>query len=86
MLYLGVHASIHGGLIEAKDETEKVGGNCMQIFTGSPQSLNLGKIYELNPESCNVNVPSISHVLSVLTVSTIPTTASNDASGKISIS
>ena len=48
MLYLGVHASINGGIIKAKEETEVVGGNCMQIFTGSPQSLDLGKVYELN--------------------------------------
>jgi deoxyribonuclease-4 len=48
MLYLGVHASINGGIIKAKEETESIGGNCMQIFTGSPQSLELGKVYELD--------------------------------------
>lgn len=48
MLYLGVHASINGGLIKAKENTEAIGGNCMQIFTGSPQSLELGKVYELD--------------------------------------
>ena len=48
MLYLGVHASINGGIIRAKEETEAIGGNCMQIFTGSPQSLELGKVYELD--------------------------------------
>jgi len=48
MLYLGVHASIKNGLIKAKEETEAIGGNCMQIFTGSPQSLELGKVYELD--------------------------------------
>jgi deoxyribonuclease-4 len=48
MLYLGVHASINGGIIKAKEETEVIGGNCMQIFTGSPQSLELGKVYELD--------------------------------------
>jgi deoxyribonuclease-4 len=47
MLYLGVHASISGGIIRAKEETAAIGGNCMQIFTGSPQSLDLGKVYEL---------------------------------------
>jgi deoxyribonuclease-4 len=47
MLYLGVHASISGGIIRAKEETSAIGGNCMQIFTGSPQSLELGKVYEL---------------------------------------
>jgi len=48
MLYLGVHASISGGIIRAKEETTAIGGNCMQIFTGSPQSLELGKVYELS--------------------------------------
>jgi apurinic endonuclease APN1 len=48
MLYLGVHASISGGIIRAKEETAVIGGNCMQIFTGSPQSLELGKVYELS--------------------------------------
>jgi deoxyribonuclease-4 len=48
MLYLGVHASISGGIIRAKEETAAIGGNCMQIFTGSPQSLELGKVYELS--------------------------------------
>jgi apurinic endonuclease APN1 len=48
MLYLGIHASINRGIIRAKEETELVGGNCMQIFTGSPQSLELGKVYELD--------------------------------------
>lgn len=47
MLYLGVHASINHGIIRAKEETAVIGGNCMQIFTGSPQSLELGKVYEL---------------------------------------
>jgi deoxyribonuclease-4 len=47
MLYLGVHASISNGIIRAKEETAAIGGNCMQIFTGSPQSLELGKVYEL---------------------------------------
>ena len=48
MLYLGVHASISHGIILAKEETAAIGGNCMQIFTGSPQSLELGKVYELS--------------------------------------
>ena len=48
MLYLGVHASISGGIIRAKEETAAIGGNCMQIFMGSPQSLELGKVYELS--------------------------------------
>ena len=48
MLYLGVHASISGGIIRAKEETAAIGGNCMQIFTGSPQSLELGKVYDLS--------------------------------------
>jgi len=48
MLYLGVHASISNGIIEAKEETSTIGGNCMQIFSGSPQSLELGKVYDLD--------------------------------------
>jgi len=47
MLYLGVHASINHGIIQAKEQTLAIGGNCMQIFTGSPQSLELGKVYDL---------------------------------------
>jgi len=50
MLYLGVHASISSGIIRAKEKTAAIGGNCMQIFTGSPQSLDLGKVYELPKE------------------------------------
>lgn len=50
MLYLGVHASISNGILRAKEETVAIGGNCMQIFTGSPQSLELGKVYELQKE------------------------------------
>jgi deoxyribonuclease-4 len=46
MLYLGVHASISNGILRAKEETAAIGGNCMQIFTGSPQSLELGKVYD----------------------------------------
>jgi deoxyribonuclease-4 len=48
MLYLGVHASISNGIIKAKEETSVIGGNCMQIFSGSPQSLELGKVYDLS--------------------------------------
>ena len=47
MLYLGVHASISHGILRAKEDTAAIGGNCMQIFTGSPQSLELGKVYDL---------------------------------------
>jgi deoxyribonuclease-4 len=47
MLYLGVHASISHGILRAKKDTAAIGGNCMQIFTGSPQSLELGKVYDL---------------------------------------
>ena len=53
MLYLGVHASINAGIINAKKETELIGGNCMQIFTGSPQSLDLGKVYGLEKHEKN---------------------------------
>lgn len=47
MLYLGVHASISHGILRAKKDTAAIGGNCIQIFTGSPQSLELGKVYDL---------------------------------------
>jgi deoxyribonuclease-4 len=67
MLYLGVHASINKGIIRAKEETEAIGGNCMQIFSGSPQSLELGKVYELkNSEKLEIktalqNFPTYIH-------------------------
>jgi apurinic endonuclease APN1 len=47
MLYLGVHASINHGIIQAREETATIGGNCLKIFTVSPQSLELGKVYDL---------------------------------------
>ena len=46
MLYLGPHHSIADGVINAMKEVQKIGGNAMQIFTGPPHSLNLGKIFE----------------------------------------
>jgi len=48
MYYLGAHTSIDKGIIKAKEKMEEIGGNCMQIFTGSPQSLDLGKVYYLS--------------------------------------
>ena len=49
MLYLGFHNSISNGVIQAKKEVEKAGGNCMQIFTSPPQSFELGKIFNDSP-------------------------------------
>jgi deoxyribonuclease-4 len=60
MLYLGVHASINHGIIQAKEETLEIGGNCMQIFTGSPQSLELGKVYDL-PKSEKESIKAALH-------------------------
>jgi len=45
MLYIGPHYSISKGVIQAIKDVEKMDGNAMQIFTGPPQSLNLGTIF-----------------------------------------
>ncbi len=37
MRRIGGHISTSGGLINAIANTEKIGGNCMQIFAGSPR-------------------------------------------------
>jgi deoxyribonuclease-4 len=37
MRKVGGHVSIAGGLINAVENTKKIGGNCMQIFAGSPR-------------------------------------------------
>lgn len=49
MLFIGPHYSIGNGIIEAIKEVEKMDGNAMQIFTGPPQSLNLGTIFSNPP-------------------------------------
>ena len=37
MRRIGGHVSIAGGLLNAIENTKKIGGNCMQIFAGSPR-------------------------------------------------
>ena len=37
MRYIGGHVSISGGLPHAIENTIKIGGNCLQIFAGSPR-------------------------------------------------
>jgi len=66
MLFIGPHYSIANGIIEAMKDVEKMGGNAMQIFTGPPQSLNLGKIFsdtnkELNEIKKNIKFPVFIH-------------------------
>lgn len=47
VLYIGAHLSINKGIINAIDMIKKYGGNALQIFSGSPQSLTPGKVMEL---------------------------------------
>lgn len=37
MRYVGGHVSIAGGVQNAIENTKKIGGNCLQIFAGSPR-------------------------------------------------
>lgn len=66
MLFIGPHYSIANGIIEAMNEVEKMDGNAMQIFTGPPQSLNLGTIFSNSPEKLseikkNIRFPVFIH-------------------------
>jgi len=38
MRRIGAHVSTAGGLTKALDRTREIGGNCLQIFAGSPRS------------------------------------------------
>lgn len=37
MRYVGGHVSIAGALVNSIENTKKIGGNCLQIFAGSPR-------------------------------------------------
>ena len=50
MLYLGPHYSIAKGVINAIKDVQEMDGTAMQIFTGSPQSLELGKLFSESDE------------------------------------
>ena len=43
---IGAHVSTAGGLTKALDRTREIGGNCLQIFAGSPRSW-ARKLYSL---------------------------------------
>ena len=44
VLILGPHIEINNGIINAIKDVKKMNGNTMQIFTGPPQSFELGKV------------------------------------------
>ena len=46
MIKLGGHQSIAGGLHEALNRINSIGGNCLQIFSSSPRGWNFAKIDE----------------------------------------
>ena len=50
VLILGPHIEINNGIINAIKDVKKMNGNTMQIFTGPPQSFELGKVMSLNEE------------------------------------
>ena len=50
-LIIGAHMSISRGIINSLKEIEKINGNAIQIFTGSPMSLEKGKILDLDEKS-----------------------------------
>lgn len=47
---IGAHVSTAGGLIKAIDRTREIGGNCLQIFAGSPRSW-ARRLYDLEETS-----------------------------------
>ena len=46
MIKLGAHQSIAGGYSEALKRINKIGGNCLQIFSSSPRVWNFAKMNE----------------------------------------
>lgn len=48
MLKLGAHQSIAGGYHNALISVNKIGGNCLQIFSSSPKAWNFAKTTEEN--------------------------------------
>ena len=44
-LLIGAHLSINNGILDSIKNIIKIGGNCIQIFTGPPQSLIQGKVF-----------------------------------------
>ena len=74
MLYIGPHYSIDEGILNAIKEIEKMGGNALQIFTGPPHSLNLGKIFqesnkEISKIKKNIIFPTFIHAKYVINLS-----------------
>ena len=74
MLYIGPHYSISNGIIKAVKDVENMDGNAMQIFTGSPQSLDLGKLYSNSPNKLdlvkkNIIFPVFSHAKYLINLS-----------------
>lgn len=49
-LRIGAHVSIAGGIINALDREEEVGGNCGQVFVHSPRVWGFGDIEDGEPE------------------------------------
>lgn len=50
MARLGAHQSITGGYYKAFERINSIGGNCLQIFSGSPRGWNFVKINEKERE------------------------------------
>jgi len=74
MLFIGPHYSIMDGVIDAINKVEAMDGNAMQIFTGPPQSLNLGKIFsdsnkDLNKIKNYIKFPTFIHAKYLLNFS-----------------
>lgn len=66
---IGGHVSVAGGIVNAIDNTQKINGNCMQIFAGSPRTW-ARKIYppdqieEFNQKADDLNLrPVFIHAL-----------------------
>lgn len=51
MLRVGAHVSISGGVANAVDRQEELGGNCGQIFVGSPRTWSVSDVDPEDAES-----------------------------------
>jgi apurinic endonuclease APN1 len=78
MLYIGPHYSISttsGGIETAIKEVIAIGGNAIQIFTGSPRSLKPGKLFEMRITKQlrnSISIPSFIHAKYLLNFSKPP--------------
>ncbi len=59
-LKLGAHQSISGGYTEALKRIRNIGGNCLQIFSSSPQGWNFAKPIEVEIKEFRIQSSELS--------------------------